>query len=112
MPENSCQRLPAGSQQARQRTESFGSEVAEQLPMRLAHRLVQPGEDVQPFLRDLDNDDTAVLAVAAARNEPALFQPVEQPRDIRIVRNHTIGDLPAGEPLGSPAKDSQNIILR
>ena len=42
----------------------------------------------------------------------ALFQTVEQAGDVRIARNHAVGDFPAGQPFGRAAQDAQHVVLR
>ena len=49
---------------------------------------------------------------AAARNQAALLQAVEQAGNVRVSGNHAAGDLAARKPFGRAAQDSQHVVLR
>ena len=73
---------------------------------------VKSGEQLQTIWRDSDHYCPPILGFAASRDEAALLQTVEQPRDIWVTRNHPAADFAAGEPFRRAAQDSENIVLR
>ena len=60
--------------------------------MALADGLLQLLEQCQPGVGDADLHDAAVVGHSLADDQAALLQPIDQPRDVRGVR-----DQPAGQ---------------
>ena len=55
----------------------------------------------------------AIVGLALPGDQAALFHAVEEPRHVRVVRNHTLADGTASQAtrLG-PAKNAQDVVLR
>ena len=70
-------------------------------------------EQVEPGLCNSSQDVTAIFAAPLPRNELPVFQPVQQPRDVRNLSNQTLCDLTTAEArrLGS-AQNPQYVVLR
>ena len=67
---------------------------------------------LRPSGRDPGHHRSPVLGFAAARDQLALFQAVEQAGDVRIAGNHAAGDLAAGQPFGRAPQDAEHVVLR
>jgi hypothetical protein len=80
-------------------------------PVDFRDRLIQAGQKLEPLRRNLPNHRPAVLGVAGARDEAALFHAVEQAGDIGIPCNHAAGDLATGEPIRGPAQNAEYVVL-
>jgi len=56
--------------------------------------------------------DAAVVGLAFAGNQAALFHAVEEARHVRVVRNHAVSDATAGQSFGlGPAENAKDIVL-
>src|SRR5678815_522108 len=85
-------------QQLAKLLEPAGAQVAEH---RLRHAIdvdVQALQNLAPFVGNPDFDDAAVLTAPDARHQATPAQTIDQPRDIRVARDHALGDVAAGEP--------------
>ena len=81
--------------------------------MQRKDRLIQPLEQVEPFRGDKRSNHPSIIRLPAAGDQAALGKAIEQPRDIRIAREHPLGDLPAGKSgLARAAEDAEGIVLR
>jgi hypothetical protein len=57
--------------------------------------------------------DAAVVGLAFAGDEAALFHAVEKAGHVRVMRNHAIADAPARQAFGlGAAKDAKDVVLR
>jgi len=62
--------------------------------------------------RDARLYDAAVVGLAFAGNQVALFHAVEEARHVRVVRNHTVSDATAGQSCGlGTAENAKDIVL-
>jgi hypothetical protein len=67
---------------------------------------------VEPFAGDARFDDTAIVGLAHAGDEAALFHAVEEASHVRIVGDHAITDSLAGQPLRFGAtENAQHVVL-
>ena len=66
------------------------------------NRVIQRGEQMPPGHGDVGPYHTPIRLIARSLDEPAFFQPVQQPGHVRIVREHPLGDLPAGKAFVAP----------
>jgi len=61
---------------------------------------------------DAGFDDAAVIGLAGARDEAALFHAVEETGHVRVVGNHAFADAAAGEACGfGSAEDAEYVVL-
>src|SRR5580765_8279595 len=75
--------------------------------------MVQGFQEAEGLRRDARLYDAAVVGLAFARDEAALFHAVEKASHVRIVRNHAIADAAASQACGlGAAKDAKNVVLR
>lgn len=79
--------------------------------MCLPHWDIEAIQLSQPFRSDAGHDRSPVLCLAGARDQSALFEAIQQARNIRVACNHATGDLPAREAPGCAAEDPQNVVL-
>jgi hypothetical protein len=84
-----------------------------ELPLvKFANRLVKSSQNLESSRSDTGLDNTAILCLALARDEPPFFHAIEEARDIRILGDHVFTDATAGQALRfGAAKNAQNIVL-
>ena len=81
--------------------------------MELANGPVKTFQEIEARRGDAGFDDAAIVGVARARDETALFHTVQEASHVRIVGDHAIPNTAAGEAGGlSAAKDAEDIVLR
>ena len=87
--------------------------MSELTAMRFVDLMLDVVEEVQPGLRNSRYDITAILTAPLPRDELRLFQPVQQPRDVRDLANEPFADLTAAQArrLGS-TQNPQYVVLR
>ena len=96
-----CPALAAGFaihhilEQIRQCLHAGGLHVGKLAFMKVPYRLVQLFQKRQAFRGNPGHDDPAVVFLAFARDQSALFHAIEQTRHVRIARNHPIADAAA-----------------
>jgi hypothetical protein len=74
---------------------------------------VEVGQDAEARVADARNDDASVRLRPLARDQAAALEPVEQARDVGLLRDHPLADLAAREPgSAGAAQDSQRVVLR
>ena len=79
----------------------------------LANRLIEIFQNGQTRRADTGFNDAAVIRLASAREEAALFHAVEEARHVRVMRNHALADGATSEALGlGAAKNAEDIVLR
>jgi len=74
-------------------------------------RLIQTCQKLEPVWRDVRHYDSPVTGFARAQNQAPPFETIEEPGNIGIAGDHTIGDLARRKPFGRSAQDSEHIIL-
>lgn len=76
------------------------------------HWLVEPLQEIEPFLGDAGGDHPAVALLPGAGDQRPRFQPVQQASDVGIPGDHALANLLAGEALraGTP-QDAEQIVL-
>src|SRR5579862_1738996 len=79
--------------------------------MDIGDRRVQIAQQIESMGRDAGHNHTAVAGLAAARNQGAFFEPIEQSGNVRIAGNHALADLTTGQSIGSAAEDAQDVVL-
>ncbi len=85
-----------------------------ELPLvQIPHGLIQRLQEFQSARRDARLHHAAVILLPFARDQPALFHAVQQPRDIWIVSDHAVAN-PAASQSRRPraAQDAQHVVLR
>jgi hypothetical protein len=81
-------------------------------PWETSHVLVQGQENLLSLLSDPYFDDTAVPAPAGARHQPKAAQTIHEARDVRVARDHPLGDVPARQPRRVAAtENAQDVVL-
>ena len=81
--------------------------------VKLANRLIEIFQKSETRGGDAGFDDAAVIGLARAGDEAALFHAVEEAGHVRVVRNHAFADAAAGEAFGLGAtKNAKDIVLR
>jgi len=85
-----------------------------ELPLvQIPHRLIQRLQEFQTAWCNPGLYDAAVILLPFARDQSLLFQAIEKPRDVRVVRNHPFANRAAGQAFGSGApQDTQHVVLR
>jgi|SRR5580704_8785104 hypothetical protein len=86
--------------------------MAELALVKLANRLVETFQKSKARGRDAGFDDAAVVCLAGARDEAALFHAVEEAGYVRVVGNHAFADAAAGEAGGfGAAENAEDVVL-
>jgi hypothetical protein len=81
--------------------------------VKLANRMIETFEKSKARGGDAGFDDAAVLGLAGAGDEAALFHAVKEPGHVRVVRNHAVADTAASEAIGlGAAKNAEDVVLR
>jgi hypothetical protein len=81
--------------------------------VKLANRMIETFEKSKARRGDAGFDDAAVIGLAGAGDEAALFHAVEEPGHVRVVRNHAVADAAASEAIGlGAAKNAEDVVLR
>src|SRR5579863_7746395 len=75
------------------------------------HRLIEASQDLKALRGYADHDRSAVFGLAAACDQLALFEPVEQASDIWISSNHSAGDLSTGQSVGRAPQNAEHVVL-
>jgi hypothetical protein len=79
----------------------------------LANRLIETFQKIQTRGGDAGFDDAAIVGLAPARDEAALFHAVEEAGHVWVVRNHTFADAAASEAFRfGTAKNAEDVVLR
>ena len=81
--------------------------------MTLPNGFVELGEQTQAGARDARCDAATILRLTLAGDQPARFEPIQQPRDVRVFCHHPLAYFATGGALfTSAAQDSQRVVLR
>jgi hypothetical protein len=81
--------------------------------VKLANRLIETFQKHEARGGDAGFDDAAVIGLARAGDEAALFHAVEEAGHIGVVRDHAFANGAAREAFGfGAAKNAENIVLR
>lgn len=80
--------------------------------MSVEYGTFQLRQQLQASLCNPRQDHPAILGVAAPRNQAALLEAIQKPRNIRVSGDHATGDLATSQALRRPAQDSQHVVLR
>lgn len=96
--------------------ESGGAEVAELAAVRVLNGSVETGEQGESLQCNAGQDDAAVLILAPAGDEGALFEPVEETGNVGVAGDHSVTDFAAGQAAGlsglaRAAEDSEDVVL-
>src|SRR6202451_808736 len=75
------------------------------------YRFIEASQDLKALRGYADHHRSPVFGLAAARDQLALFEPVEQASDIWISSNHSAGDFSTGQSLGCATQDAEHIVL-
>jgi hypothetical protein len=108
---NSRNLLPAGEQQTRQFTEFPGTEMTKLAAMKVANRLIEMSKKVEPLGCNVNENLAPVGMPAAAADEAALFEAVEEAGNVRLAGDHSRGNFAAEEAIGSAAKNAEHVVL-
>jgi hypothetical protein len=68
--------------------------------VKLANRMIETFEKSKARGGDAGFDDTAVIGLAGAGDEAALFHAIKEPGHVRVVRNHAVADAAASQAMG------------
>lgn len=80
--------------------------------MQVGYGLIERGEQLQSLASDADGDDAAVGRFARAGGETALFQAVDEARDVGVACDHSAADLVAGQPfLSGATQNAEGVVL-
>jgi hypothetical protein len=81
--------------------------------VKLANRMIETFEKSKARGGDAGFDDAAVMGLAGAGDEAALFHAVKESGHVRVVRNHAAADAAAREAIGlGAAKNAEDVVLR
>jgi hypothetical protein len=81
--------------------------------VKLANRMIETFEKSKARGGDAGFDDTAVIGLAGAGDEAALFHAIKEPGHVRVVRNHAVADAAASQAIGlGAAKNAEDVVLR
>lgn len=81
--------------------------------VKVEHGNVEPLEQDQPLLRDVDEHDTAVGGRASPGRQARGFEAVDEARDVGRLRHHLRDDLLARQACAAVAtEDPQHVVLR
>jgi hypothetical protein len=87
-------------------------DVAELSSVQFFYRSVKLSQDFQTLRGDTRLYYAAIVELAHAGNQAALFHAVEQAGHIGVVGNHAVADALAGQTIGlGAAQDAQNVVL-
>ena len=99
-------------QQAVENFQPGSGHVAELALVQFVDRMVKGFQEAEGSRGDARLYDTAVVGLAFAGDQAALFHAVEKASHVRVVRNHAIADAPAGQAFGlGAAKDAKDVVL-
>ena len=101
----------AGEQEPGKLAEAAEAKVADLAPMEVANGAIEAGEQPESLGSDVDEDATPVGVLAAAGDEAALIEPVEETGDVGVAGDHAGGDLAAEEAVGGAAQDAEDVVL-
>lgn len=87
------------------------AEVPELVPVGIADRLIKSREQREARRCNTDKDFAAIRILAAAADETALFEPVEEAGDVRVAGDHAIADFAAEQTLGCAAENAEDVVL-
>src|ERR1700704_5339633 len=105
--------FPHQFQQLNQLLQFVLSDVAEHFPAKLFEGPIHFAEKLQPGRSDLSVDDAAIELGTRALDEAAIFQTIEQARNVGIARDHAPANLAAWQALlPRPAQNAQGVVLR
>jgi hypothetical protein len=76
------------------------------------HRFIKPTQELQTSGRNPGPHRSSVLSFAAAGDQFAFLQSVEQASDIRIPGYHSAGDFSAGKSLRCASQNAEHVVLR
>ena len=79
--------------------------------MRILHMFIEPREQFISLGRESSRHRPAILAFPAARDEPALFQPVEESSNVGVPGDHSVTDFATRKTVRSAAQNPQHIVL-
>jgi hypothetical protein len=85
--------------------------VAELTSVELANRLIEAGEKVETPLGNTRKHPPPIHILPAAPDKPAFFEPVQQPRNVRLTADHAGGDLSTQKTFRRPSQDAEHIVL-
>lgn len=103
--------LTAGAKQCCQEFQPVPAEMSELSPMCLLYRNIEAIQHPQAILSDPGHHHPPVMRFTRTRNQFAPLESIQQARDIRIMSDHAIRNLPARQPFPSAAEDAQNVVL-
>jgi hypothetical protein len=87
--------------------------VVELALVKLANRLIETFQKSESRWGDAGFDDAAVVGLALAHDEAALFHAVEEACHVRVMRNHAFADAAAGEACWfSATENAKDVVLR
>src|SRR5467141_1207466 len=99
-------------QQIKKNLQARNGHVPELALVKFANRLIEGFKKAECLRRDARLYDAAIVGLAFADNQAALFHAVEKARNVRVVRNHAVADGTASQAFGlGPAKNAKDIVL-
>ena len=88
------------------------AEVPKHDPWHPLDRRIQRLEEIQTLRRDSDFHDPPVGAGANPVDQAAALQAIQQPRDVRVPRDHPLNDFAASQTRRvSAPQDAQGVVL-
>jgi len=85
--------------------------MAELTVVEVAHRLMEMGKQGDPGRCNADQDFAPVGIFAAAADEGAFLEAVEEAGNVGVAGDHAAGDFAAEEALGGAAQDAEDVVL-
>lgn len=80
--------------------------------MQVVNRGIQAAQQVEALLGDPSFDHSPIVGLALPSDETGLFQAVQQPGHVRVVGDHALADIAAGQTARfSTPKNAKNIVL-
>jgi hypothetical protein len=87
--------------------------VVELALVKLANRLIETLQKYEARRGDAGFDDAAVIGLARAGDEAALFHAIEESSHVGVVGDHAFADGAASEAFGlGAAENAEDIVLR
>ena len=81
--------------------------------VKVVNRLIQTPQEIKTLGGDARLDDATIVGLALPSDQAIFFHPVEQAGHVRIMRNHALSNVAAGQTVRlRTAQDPQDVILR
>jgi len=104
-------RFAGGNEQARELAEPLLAEVAELAAVELTDGPLETGEKGEPLRRNVNQNPAAVGVLAAAADEPAFLEAVEQASNVGVAADHAFGNFTTEQAFGCAAQNAKDVVL-